>query len=234
MNDYLTKFFGYALVLTLMSSCGSDDSSAGCINVENAIFNESDSILLVEFESALFGEGWTLVNNLAGPVYMRWEGGNQFSNPGEGVATFNLNINTPGTYRFIWNNAVTEGDNPTEGNDSWLRFPDADDFFGEQNGGSIVYPRGIGKSPNPEGASSDGWFKIYRSGTPLDFKWQARTSDNDAHDIYVTFNDPGVYMMEVSGRSQGHAVDKFVLYQESAYSEQEAINFEVLSDVNCN
>ena len=66
---------------------------------------------------------------------------------------------------FLWKSSFRQGDNGTEHNDSWLRFPNASDFFGEKaSNGSIVYPNGSGKEPNPEGSSSDGWFKIYRSG----------------------------------------------------------------------
>ena len=128
---------------------------------------------------------------------------------------------------------MTEGDDPTEGNDSWLRFADAADFFGRKGNGDVVYPAGIGKSPTPEGASSDGWLKIYRSGTPLGFKWQARTSDNDAHDVFVTFERAGTYTMEVSGRSAGHAIDKFVLYQEDAYTEAAATALDAASVISC-
>ena len=221
-------------------SCGDDDSvgeDLACSEDATALFNESEGILLVEAESVTFGEGWSFVNDLSdatGSGYVRWEGEDQFGNPGEGLTSFSLSISTAGTYRFVWRNAVTEGDNPTEGNDSWLRFADADDFFGQKGDGSVVFPNGTGKSPNPEGASTEGWLKVYRSGTPLDFKWQARTSDNDAHDIYVTFNSPGTYTMEVSGRSRGHAIDKFVLFLEDLYSEEDATESTVFSEIGCN
>ncbi|MEO1253422.1 MAG: hypothetical protein AAFY41_00870 [Bacteroidota bacterium] len=227
----------FILIFTFfLFSCSDDDNSSGCSEDQAPVFVELEGLLLVEAEAVDYGEGWRLVRDLSdatGSGYMRWEGENQNNNPGVGLATFNLEISTAGTYRFIWRSAVTEGDNPTEANDSWLRFPDADDYFGERNNGSIVYPKGTGKTPNPNGSSKDGWFKIYRSGTPLDFKWQAKTSDNDAHDIYVTFESAGVYTMEISGRSAGHAIDKFVLYLEDLYSEQEATESIVFSEVSC-
>ncbi len=114
------------------------------------------------------------------------------------------------------------GDNGTEHNDSWLRFPDADDFFGRKNDGSVVYPNGSGKTPNPNGSSSEGWFKIYRSGNNSAFKWQASTSDNDAHDIYLTFSNPGVYLIEVSPRSDFHGIDRLLLFEEGI-SQNDAI-----------
>jgi hypothetical protein len=235
-NIYLITFF----VSLLSISCGSDEVTplgSGCDASNSPIFSETNGLLLVEFEQASFGENWKLINDLSnstGDGYMRWEGEDQFGNPGQGLTTFQLNISTTGTYRFVWRSAVTEGDNPTEANDSWLRFADADNFYGEKNNGSLVYPNGLGKSPTPEGASKDGWFKVYRSGDPLDFKWQSRTSDNDAHNIYITFNSPGTYTMEVSGRSHGHAIDKFVMFQEATYSLNEAIESTIFSDFSCN
>ena len=233
-----------ACLLILLSfiwiSCGSEDvdpKGEGCEPGNAPVYAETDGLLLVEFENADFDEGWTLVrdkSNATGEGFMRWEGGNNFGNPGQGIATFQLQISTPGTYRFVWRSAVTEGDNPTEANDTWLRFADADDYFGEKGDGSLVYPNGTGKSPTPEGASKDGWFKVYRSGNPLDFKWQSRTSDNDAHDIYVTFESRGTYTMEVSGRSFGHAIDKFVMFLPDNYTFNEATEFTLFSEISCN
>ncbi|MEX0288575.1 MAG: hypothetical protein AB3N14_05650, partial [Flavobacteriaceae bacterium] len=136
-------------------------------------------------------------------------------NPGNGLVTFPIKITNTGTYRFTWRSSFRKGNNGTEHNDTWLRFPDAKDFFGKKANGNKVYPSGTGKSPNPHGASKDGWFKIYRSGNNNDFSWQARTSDNDAHDIYVTFDIPGVYALEVSARSDFHGVDRMLLFKEN-------------------
>lgn len=228
-------------MLLVITSCSDDDSddlplSSTCPEGTELLFTENDSFLLIEFENAEFEGDWVLVRDLSnatGQGYMLWKGENSFGTPGNGLAKYNLQINTPGTYRFIWRSAVKEGDNGTEANDSWLRFADADDFYGEKGNGSIVYPKGTGKTPNPEGASADGWFKVYRSGNDLDFKWQARTSDNDAHDIFVRFDDAGTYTMEISGRSKGHAIDKFLLFNVNEYSQNEALALEVFSATSC-
>ncbi|WP_282179414.1 hypothetical protein [Maribacter stanieri] len=44
--------------------------------------------------------------------------------------------------------------------------------------------------------------------------WRSNTSDNDPHNIFVKFDDAGIYTMEVSGRSKFHALDRFVLFLE--------------------
>ena len=216
---------------------GSDENQSDCQDSANFVFQEEDGILTAEFESGNFSGAWEEMNtepNFSGTGYMVWTEDQHLNRTGNGFTTFSINIQNPGTYRFVWNSAVTIGDNGTDHNDSWLRFNDADDFYGRQGEGR-VYPNDSGKTPNPNGSSSDGWFKIYRSGSNLGFKWQASTSDNDPHDIYVEFNAAGTYTMEVSARSTGHAIDKFVLFDESKHSLSEATTENtVLSAINCN
>ena len=208
-----------------------------CNEPLNYIFNENEGLVLVEFENAEFTADWKLKtegSSFSGAGYMVWEGSQSLGNPGNGKATFTINIKNPGTYQFIWFSAVTLGDNGTEHNDTWLRFSDADDFFAQNGQGtSIVYPKDIGKTPNPEGASKDGWFKIYRSGSNLDFKWQSSTFDNNAHDVFVVFEEPGTYLMEVSARSSGHGIDKFVLFNNSV-AKSDATSSTSFSSISCN
>lgn len=206
-----------------------------CNDPGNFVFSESNGLINVEFEDAVFTDDWELQTSEAGFTgdgSIVWTGNQFFSQPGTATTTFTLRIQNPGTYRFIWRSAVTIGNNGTEHNDTWLRFADADNFFGDRNG-SRVFPAGVGKTPTPEGASSDGWFKVFRSGNDLEFKWQASTSDNDAHDIFVTFDNPGEYTMEISARSSGHAIDRFVLFN-SDLSLNEAIDASnSLSEISC-
>lgn len=212
-----------------------DTTSSSCTDPGNFIFNEENGLVLVEFEDVPYSDDWALKsagNSFSGQGYLVWEGAQYFNQPGNGLLTYTIKINNPGTYRFHWFNSITAGNDGTEHNDSWLRFNDADDFYG-QKGNSIVYPNGTGKSPNPAGSSQDGWFKIYRSGGNLDFIWSTRTSDHNAHEIYVRFDTPGTYVMEVSARSSNHAIDKFVMFNES-WSEADALASDALSTITCN
>ncbi len=208
-----------------------------CTNPLDYVFNEKDGLVLVEFENAVFTEDWNLKtdgSSYSGAGYMVWEGQQYLSNPGNGTATFMIEIDNPGTYHFIWFSAVKTGTSGTDHNDTWLRFNDADDYYAENNQGtSTVYPRDTEKTPNPEGASKDGWFKVYRSGNDLDFKWQSSTFDNNAHNIYVDFDSPRIYIMEVSARSTGHGIDKFILFNNSVTKADAIANTE-LSGINCN
>lgn len=200
------------------------------------VFEEQGGVLRAEIEASAFSGDWALSaseSNYSGEGYLVWTGPQAMSTPGNGLTRYSLKINTPGTYQFLWRSAVTIGSNGTEHNDSWLRFPDAGEFFAQKDN-SIVYPRGTGKTPNPAGASADGWFKVYRSGSDLGFKWQAWTNDHNGHAIFVTFDQPGTYTMEVSARSSGHAIDQFVLFLEGSVSASEATDpARAFSEIGC-
>lgn len=194
-------------------------------------YEEIDGLVLMEAENLEVISGWqemTTSTGFTGAGYLNWQGGNSFNTPGSGVISTSIKINTPGTYFFQWRNRIGAGSSTTDNNDSWLRFPDADDFYGER-GSSIVYPHGSGKTPNPNGAGSDGWFKVYANN--LNWNWTSNTSDNDPHSIYVTFNSAGTYTMEISGRSNNHLIDRIVLSQN--YNGQTNTNLtETLCDGN--
>ena len=233
-----------AFLITVLS-CSNDDrndtdtdnnpDSSGCSNPTDFAYEEKDGIVTVEFEGIKELSGWEKNDSLqgfTGSKYLVWKGDQYLSNPGNGLLTYKIKINTPGTYRFIWRSQIAKGTEGSEHNDSWLRFGDADRFYGKKNE-SIIYPRDTGLTPNPNGASKDGWFKIYLSGAGS-WKWQSRTSDNDAHDIYVEFNSAGVYTMEVSARSSHHALDRFTLFNETINNENGTNDSNAISDIICN
>ena len=202
-------------------------------NAENcpASFVEHNGLVVIEAESGNNDGGWSKKSSAAGYTgngYLEWTGSNQFNNAGLGTISYQIYIGKTGTYRFQWRNRIVQGSDNTEHNDTWLRFVDASDFYG-QKGSSKVYPKGSGKSPNPNGASVDGWFKIYTNSSG--WNWQTTTSDHDRHDIYVSFDSPGVYTLQVSGRSYGHAIDRMVL-SHSSVSHSAAQNTS-LSETTC-
>lgn len=196
-----------AVVQVFRVDCGAD-------------YIEENNLVVIEAENLNFPAGWsreTATSGFSGDSYLEWQGGNRFSTPGSGVISTEIRIDDPGTYRFQWRNKVGEGSRTTDFNDSWLRFPDADDFFARHRDGGIVYPRGSGKNPVARGSGADGWFKVYSSGT-TNWTWSTFTNDGRGHAIYVTFDAPGVYTMEISGRSNRHFVDRIVLSKEEASS----------------
>ena len=182
-----------------------------------ATFVEKNGLVVIEAESGN-STGWTQktsVSGYTGSGYQEWTGSDLFNSAGTGTINYQIYVSKTGTYRFQWRNRIAKGTDNTEHNDSWLRFPDASNFYG-QKGSSKVYPKGSGKSPNPNGASMDGWFKIYTNSSG--WNWQTTTSDHDRHNIYVQFDSPGVYTLQIAGRSNGHAIDRMVLSHSSQSS----------------
>ncbi|EAR00884.1 Ig-like domain-containing protein [Maribacter sp. HTCC2170] len=202
---------------------------AQCTGVD---FEERNGIAILEAEAKTAGS-WNNESKSGASAgrTLAFRGSNSFSAPGSSVITYSLRINSPGTYRFIWRNkiGVIASHNPsTEHNDSWLKI-NASNFYG-QRGSHRIYPGGSGKSPVPNGASSGGYFKIYTN--KIDWSWDTWTSDHDAHSVYATFNSAGTYTIKLSGRSNGHYVDRMVLYKESSYSLAQAQSLS-LSQTNC-
>ncbi|GGD27313.1 hypothetical protein [Hyunsoonleella pacifica] len=198
------------------------------------LFIEKDGLVRIDIENPSdTPNGWTETKTLAGfkgSEYLVWTGADNFNSPGQGVMKFSVKISTLGTYQFVWNSRITTGNSNTEHNDSWLRIQ-GDNFFGEKLiTGQRVYPKGSGKTPNPQGSSKDGWLKVYMNRLNEWF-WRSSTNDNDLFDVFVTFDKAGTYDVEISGRSRSHGIDQFVLFKTDKSLEQaKNANF---SEIEC-
>lgn len=196
---------------------------------QNYQFFESDRLVIVEAESQPATGDWvedTTIGGFTGSSYYRWSGEDFFRDPGNGLLEYKIRINNPGRYRFYMRSR-----NPTmngsEHNDMWVRFPEADEFYGfRASDNSIVYPHGNTRGPNGSeqtpttegGDNNGGWMKAFQN-NPDRWWWYARTSDNDSHDIYVEFDSVGTYTMQISGRSSLFIIDRFALFDEALYSD---------------
>ena len=180
------------------------------------LYNEKDGLVRVDIENtSKVANGWStenVITGFEGTGYLVWTGIDYFSTPGNGTIKFSIKINNAGTYQFVWSSRITKGTLTTEHNDSWLRIATASDFYGEKTPGDRVYPRGTGKTPNPEGSSSNGWFKVYMNKVG-EWQWRSSTNDKDAYNVFAQFNTAGTYDIEISGRSNGHALDQFVMFK---------------------
>ncbi len=185
-------------------------------------FEEKNNIVVIETENLnTTGTSWEIKSDrdgFSGSSFIEWLGNDSFGTPGNGIITTKIRINSPGKYEFRWRSRVGKGNNSTEHNDSWLRFPDASDFYAERDTNRI-FPKGSGKSPNPAGAGSNGWFKVYLSSS-TDWTWVTSTSDFDAHRIFAEFDTAGIYTMEISGRSKNHLIDRVVLFKNGVTNPQ--------------
>jgi hypothetical protein len=200
---------------------------------QSGAFLESGGLVVIQAESGNLVPNWgtTTAAGATGII----GGSNHFNSQNGGTIPYQVTITTPGVYRLNWRTFYS-GPLASEENDSWLRFANNDNvwFFaidnsagdvsseaniianllGEQD--ELVFPVGSGRESagTPNGASSNGYFKVYRSGGTAEvYNWQAFVSDNDNHNIHIWFVNPGTYTMEVSERSLGHAIDKIALYK---------------------
>ncbi|MEH6770807.1 putative Ig domain-containing protein [Maribacter arcticus] len=182
-------------------------------------YQENNGLVVIEMESLTYGSNWseqTSASGFTGDSYL-FNSVDSFGSPGNGTITTQVEITTPGLYRFQWYNKIgiiAATDPTTEHNDAWLRFNDADDFYGaidDAGTTGIVYPVGVGKTPIVQGASSGGWLKVYTN--TIAWNWNTKTSDNDARKVFVQFDNPGIYTMEVSSRSDGHLIDRATLHK---------------------
>ncbi|WP_247237861.1 PKD domain-containing protein [Telluribacter sp. SYSU D00476] len=182
----------------------------------DAPHEERNGLVVIEAENLNLPSGWqkkSATSGYTGSGYIEWTGASSFSKPGVGLIETTVKINKTGKYYFRWHNRVGKGTSGSEHNDSWLRLPDASNFYAEK-GTYVVYPHGSGKTPNPKGAGSGGWFKIFTNGG-LKWNWATVTSDHENLLIVAEFNSPGVYRIQISARSDGHLIDRLVMHHSS-------------------
>ncbi|GAB3022833.1 hypothetical protein GCM10027185_21290 [Spirosoma pulveris] len=223
--------FGVWLSVTAKTVTSNTSSSArvGSSQLADcpAPYEERDGLVVIEAENLNLPSGWqkkTTAPRYTGNGYIEWVNADNFSQPGTGLVETTIKINKVGKYTFQWRNQVGKGTVLTDHNDTWLRFPDASDFYGEQ-GTRKVYPYGSGKTPNPNGAGADGWFKVYFNAGVQDWAWSSFVSDNDPHSVIVEFSTPGVYKLQISSRSANHLIDRLVLYHSSVnYSTAQSLS----------
>ncbi len=178
------------------------------------VFREKDGVIVMEAENTQLSQGWeekTNISGFTGRSYIEYMGQNYLDEPGNSPLTYKFEISSPGTYRFDFRTKVGYGSDPSEHNDTWVRFPDADDFYGELDG-KKAYPAGVGKSPIFKGSTADGWGKGYSWGT-TDWTFRTKVSDLEGLEFFADFNSPGIYTLELSGRSKGHFIDRMILYK---------------------
>ena len=191
-------------------------------------FRAVDDVVVIEGEDLPGGGDWRTGSDgeATGGGYLRWEGAQSLGSAANGTMAVDVQIDTPGLYRLQVRARVGMGSDSTEHNDTWMRWADADAYYGSVGTPEDrVYPRplcqdtslmssieampSVTQASCPEGTSTDGYFKIYCSGA-LAWRWSAFTSDSDAHPVFARFDAPGVYRFELAARSSYHQIDRIV------------------------
>lgn len=160
-------------------------------------FLEDDGVVVIEMESLPAQGGWAYeanVENYTGDGYFVWRGQDNFraadAERGDPIE-FNVRIETAGNYQLRWRSYITLGESSTEHNDSWVEFPTGQDIEGE--------------------LALNGWTKSYMN-RYLAWSWDAKTTDHVGNPIRQYF-EAGDHLIRVAGRSNGHAIDRIVLYK---------------------
>lgn len=185
-------------------------------------------MVIIEAESLPYqcSYGWTFGDSLrreTGDGYLMYTGPDSFPAPSGGLLTADIRIRRTGTYKFLWRTYI-EGNDNHEQNDSWLKI-EADDFYAQKNNGAKHYPRGgSSNGPYPNGQSSDGFFKVFRNGKTNEWSFDTKTSDNEGLAIFARFRKKGTFKITVAGRSNGHFLDRLVLYHTGKVTEAQAID----------
>jgi len=161
-----------------------------------ATFLESDGKVVIEAESANPAGAWSRQSNISGAkggAYLVWTGANLFgvNSAGSGTLRYTFRVREAGNYELRWRSYIAEGNNATEANDSWVRFPTGQNINGQH--------------------ALNGWTKAFQNQLNQ-WSWSAKTVDNVGRPIRQFFS-AGDHVIEISGRSRGHAIDRLVMFQ---------------------
>jgi len=188
-------------------------------SVHAATYLESGGRVVIEAESAAPTNGWarqSKVGGAKGGAYLVWTGANYFSrsNAGRGTLRYTFRVKQAGNYELRWRSYITEGNNATEANDSWVRFPTGRNISGQH--------------------PLNGWTKSFMNQLNQ-WSWSAKTVDNVGKPIRQFFS-AGDHVIEISGRSTGHAIDRLVMfrYDSIKYSQSAFDGFTVSSTIGGN
>ncbi len=207
--------------------------TAGSGTGGSGAFIEDDGLVVMQAETdfADLSGGWNFTT-VGGDNFLSATG-DHFSVPDGQTVVKNIQISTPGVYRFHIKSDIT-GTVTTDENDTWFKIENTPDvhFFTVQGGALentqqflnelgnpasttriLHYPAGNAQGRSnfgSENPGSQGYFKVYRSGAGGN-KWSTFTIDNRSYPIYAYFPNPGTFALSMSERSAGHKIDKMAL-----------------------
>lgn len=166
------------------------------------VYQETDGLVVVEAEALAPSAGWEMRtddSDHTGAGYLAWTLPRQGRPAGEGVLTVRFRITAAGNYQFHWRSRLSDPTNRPEtldpdGNDTWLRFIGGDDIPGQP-------------------ALAAKWNKVALLGHPSSWSWSTHADRGPPHPDSPVCRHfaAGDYELELSGRSQGHLIDRLVL-----------------------
>lgn len=171
-------------------------------------FEEKDGYVVIEMESAMeMNSYWNILTGSGslGEGFIQYFGANNMGSVNSATTLiYKIQINTPGTYKFLWR--TRRGFNPPAGdqyNDSWLKI-NGSDFYGTKNGSKV--------------ACKDHFMKVWIHSDVFSWNCWGEHGGTNGLEIFADFDAPGEYSIEVSGRSKYHLIDRMALFLPAAKS----------------
>ena len=197
-------------------------------------FEEQNGLLVIEAESAknYAAAQFKLYTNTVGTTaplgsgFLRYEGPNNMgSEVAANTISYKIKINTPGTYQFLWRNVRDpQASSADAANDSWLYIHgNGARFYGEKSGTQYTLSHAT---------------KVWVQKSDFVFECYGETHHNgtkiNGMSLWATFASAGEYTIDFGGRSQGHSVDRLVLFQANQGAAARNIATPESSQGNCN
>ncbi|GGW32907.1 malectin domain-containing carbohydrate-binding protein [Arenibacter certesii] len=195
-------------------------------------FIEDDGMVIIEAETDFVDTaGGFNVQTISGTTFLV-ASADHFSNLNGQAVNYDVEITTPGVYRFHVKSAIT-GSASSDKNDTWFKIDNTPNvhFFTVQGGELTGTQEFLNELSNPENTSKtiywpkgnsqgrpdhgnenpgiNGYFKVYTN--TIANSWYTRTIDNNAFPIYAYFENPGTYTITMRERSEGHKIDRIAL-----------------------
>jgi hypothetical protein len=164
---------------------------------------EKEGNLVMEFESIPSTKGWLYKADSnrrhSGFGYLEWTQKGQGIKAGEGILSYPIRIEKAGNYQLFLRSKMRDPKNRMEtpdpdGNDVWVKCDNSQNV------------------PNQQ-PLNNGWQKIAILGHPEGYTWNTNADKGPPHPATpACFRfEKGDYLLQFSGRSEGHAIDKIML-----------------------
>lgn len=183
--------------MTTEFSVGEDDGSGGGDTPTPPVASEAtwvadDGLIVMQAEKGVPSDrnnsgntDWNISDDLGGHTglgYLHWEGPNLYSQPGSGALSYEFEVTEEGDYKLgLLGSRPKNGEASDLNNDFWVRMDGGD------------------------------WTKVFFSGARETWNW-GRTFDANHTKSSAEYDlEPGVHILEISGRSENAYLDKIHL-----------------------